>query len=69
MARCQVCGNDYAKPMEIHLAGKIGIFDSFECAIHAMAPVCTAIVESSDTAWNRRDRSSVAGTVPMKPVP
>jgi hypothetical protein len=26
--------------MEIHHEGRTGTFDSFECAIHAMAPVC-----------------------------
>ncbi len=40
MKRCQVCGNDYDKTMDIHLNGKKGIFDCFECAIHAMAPTC-----------------------------
>jgi len=38
--RCTVCGNDYDKPMEIRLRGQTGIFDCFECAIHAMAPRC-----------------------------
>jgi hypothetical protein len=40
MARCEVCGNDYDKTFEILLAGKTHVFDSFECAIHAMAPTC-----------------------------
>jgi hypothetical protein len=40
MARCDVCGNDYARPMQIRQEGKTGTFDSFECAIHAMAPTC-----------------------------
>ncbi len=39
--RCEVCGNDYDKPMEINLRGKTGVFDCFECAIHAMAPRCS----------------------------
>jgi hypothetical protein len=25
---------------EVHAAGKVHVFDSFECAIHRMAPVC-----------------------------
>lgn len=40
MARCEVCGNEYDKPLEISAAGATHIFDSFECAIHLMAPVC-----------------------------
>jgi hypothetical protein len=40
MARCEVCGNDYDKAMEISVAGATHVFDSFECAIHAIAPRC-----------------------------
>jgi len=40
MARCEVCGNDYDKSFEVLAAGARHVFDSFECAIHAMAPVC-----------------------------
>ncbi|MBW3668986.1 MAG: hypothetical protein KY443_07205 [Actinobacteria bacterium] len=40
MARCEVCGNDYDKSFEVVAAGARHVFDSFECAIHRMAPVC-----------------------------
>jgi hypothetical protein len=40
MARCDVCGNDYDKSFEVIAAGKRHTFDSFECAIHALAPTC-----------------------------
>jgi hypothetical protein len=41
MARCETCGNDYDKSFEIKTAkGKVHVFDSFECAIHAVAPRC-----------------------------
>jgi hypothetical protein len=40
MGRCDVCGNDYADTMEIRQRERRGTFDSFECAIHAMAPTC-----------------------------
>jgi hypothetical protein len=40
MSRCEVCGNDYDKPMEIRVDGGTHTFDSFECAIHALAPTC-----------------------------
>ena len=37
---CEVCGNDYDKSLEITYLGSRYFFDSFECAIHALAPVC-----------------------------
>ena len=40
MAKCEVCGNDYDKSFEIKIAGKTHVFDSFECAVHALAPTC-----------------------------
>src|SRR5262245_28845976 len=41
MATCEVCGNDYAKAFTVTLGGRKHTFDSFECAIHALAPTCT----------------------------
>ncbi|MFN2587535.1 MAG: hypothetical protein ABR613_05405 [Actinomycetota bacterium] len=43
MAKCDVCGNEYDKSFEVRFAsqpGDVHTFDSFECAIHALAPVC-----------------------------
>jgi hypothetical protein len=40
MAVCEVCGNDYAMSFEVRAAGAVHVFDSFECAIHRMAPTC-----------------------------
>jgi hypothetical protein len=40
MATCEVCGNDYDKPLEVRMSGEAHVFDSFECAIHALAPSC-----------------------------
>ena len=40
MARCETCGNDYDKAFTIALAGQSHTFDSFECAIQALAPTC-----------------------------
>ena len=40
MARCEQCGNDYDKSFEVKMGGRTMIFDSFECAIHMLAPVC-----------------------------
>ena len=38
MAICDTCGNDYDKAFQVTKAGKTMTFDSFECAIAAMAP-------------------------------
>lgn len=40
MARCEVCGNDYYLSFEVITAGHRHTFDSFECAIHKLAPIC-----------------------------
>ena len=37
---CAVCGNAYDKPLEIRVGGQTHVFDCFECAISALAPVC-----------------------------
>ena len=41
MAVCDVCGNDYDKTFTVTRGEVTGTFDSFECAIHVMAPTCT----------------------------
>jgi hypothetical protein len=38
--RCDSCGNDYDKAFQVTQAGKSYTFDSFECAIHKLAPTC-----------------------------
>lgn len=40
MPRCEVCGNDYDKVFRVTIGETTRTFDSFECAIHACAPVC-----------------------------
>ncbi len=40
MARCETCGNEYDKTFDVVMAGRSHTFDSFECAIHALAPKC-----------------------------
>jgi hypothetical protein len=40
MAKCDVCGNDYDKPIKVDADGRTGTFDCFECAVHALAPAC-----------------------------
>jgi hypothetical protein len=38
--KCEVCGNDYDKAFTVLCGGRQHTFDSFECAIHALAPTC-----------------------------
>ena len=40
MAQCEVCENDYDKAFQVVMQGATHVFDSFECAIHALAPSC-----------------------------
>lgn len=41
MPKCEVCGNDYDKAFQVTLPGdQPHTFDSFECAIYALAPNC-----------------------------
>ena len=42
MARCDTCGNDYDASFAVTLDGRTYTFDSFECAIHKLAPTCEA---------------------------
>jgi len=40
LMNCEVCGNAYDKAFQVVAAGATHVFDSFECAIEAMAPRC-----------------------------
>jgi len=40
MAQCEVCGNDYDKAFTVQQRDETHVFDSFECAIHLLAPMC-----------------------------
>jgi len=41
MMRCETCGNDYDRSFTVTVTtGETHTFDSFECAIHLMAPRC-----------------------------
>ena len=40
MPQCENCGNDYDKTFVVKAFGEEHIFDSFECAIQSLAPVC-----------------------------
>jgi hypothetical protein len=38
--RCEVCRNEYDKAFQIVIQRRAHTFDSFECAIEALAPRC-----------------------------
>jgi hypothetical protein len=40
MKKCDVCGNTYDKTFQVILDNETFHFDSFECAIHMLAPSC-----------------------------
>jgi hypothetical protein len=40
MPTCDQCGNEYDKTFEVTKDGTTKTFDSFECAITALAPTC-----------------------------
>lgn len=40
MATCDSCGNQYDKTFTVTRGDQSGTFDSFECAITVMAPIC-----------------------------
>jgi hypothetical protein len=41
MAKCITCGNEYDKCFTVLMAGSTYIFDSFECAVQKLAPLCS----------------------------
>jgi hypothetical protein len=40
MAVCETCGNDYDRTFVVERGAERHVFDSFECAIHLLAPAC-----------------------------
>ena len=68
-AQCEVCGNRYDKAFQVVLGGETHTFDSFECAIHALAPRCDSCgcrivghgVEAQDTFFCCAHCASLAG--------
>jgi hypothetical protein len=40
LARCETCGNEYDKAFQVIMGDETHSFDSFECAIEALAPRC-----------------------------
>ena len=85
MSRCESCGNDYARPITVTVDGEAHELDSFECAIHALAPRCGHCLECGVRVYcgancardagacgligHTRDGRAGAGTTVLGPVP
>jgi GH18 family chitinase len=67
MAKCDTCGNDYAKTFQVTTGNRTMTFDSFECAIQAMAPQCShADAALSVMGWKLMAGFSAATTARRK---
>lgn len=74
MDKCHVCGNNYNKCFEIRMNNITYLFDCFECAIHALAPLCQQCgckivghgIEQDDTFYCCNHCSKAAGIKQMK---
>ena len=75
MAKCEVCGNEYDKAFQVTLPGdQSHVFDSFECAIHALAPTCEHCgcriighgVEANGSIYCCAHCASMAGTTQVQ---
>lgn len=74
METCEVCGNEYDKTFEVVMRGETHIFDSFECAIQALAPRCASCgvpvighgVETGDTIFCCAHCAEEAGEPELK---
>lgn len=40
MTTCEVCGNQYDRCFDVIISGARHTFDSFKCALQAVAPIC-----------------------------
>lgn len=84
MAVCDTCGHDDDAAFTITRGGKTATFDSFECAIHAMAPRCARcgcrilghgerneedLFCCAHCARQARDQSSAPPAASSEPVP
>ena len=73
-AQCETCGNHYDKAFKVLMNGSSHDFDSFECAIEALAPRCAHCncrvighgVEESGTIYCCRSCASATGTTALR---
>lgn len=74
MAKCEVCGNSYDKSFTVTMAAETHTFDSFECAIHRLAPTCSHCgcriighdVESNGTFYCCASCASMSGVAGLE---
>ena len=74
MGTCHQCGNEYDKSFEVTMSGRTYVFDSFECAIHTLAPTCAHCgcrvmghgVEQGDTIYCCAHCASHEGATRLK---
>jgi len=74
MAKCETCGNDYDKAFQVTMNGTSHTFDSFECAIQALAPTCPSCgthvvghgVEKDDTIFCCAHRAKQEGVTELR---
>ncbi len=74
MPQCEVCGNDYDKTFQVTTEGATHVFDSFECAMHRLAPSCGHCggrvvghgVEAEGTVYCCANCALAAGVIGMK---
>ena len=70
MAKCEICGNDYDKSFTVTMDGASHVFDSFECAIHMLAPTCSHCgCRIMATAWRAMKSSIAVRTALPTPAP
>jgi hypothetical protein len=67
VAVCEVCGNDCDKAFEVVSVAERHTFDSSECAIHALAPVCAHCGELAK-APRSTERSAQSGSDEVEPL-
>jgi hypothetical protein len=63
MARCETCGNDYDKAFQVTKDGTTHTFDSFECAIQALARHVKIAAPASPATGSRRIAPSSAASI------
>jgi hypothetical protein len=64
MGKCAQCGNNYDQSFEVTMGGRTLVFDSFECAIAALAPVCPGIAG----AYRRPRRAAWRHDLLLRPL-
>ena len=40
MGVCETCGNEYDKTFTVSMGSEVHVYDCFECAVDALAPIC-----------------------------